>query len=159
MMDVDVVWNGIVRKEVDEQVEWLCWKVVEERKCIFYVVFIFFSFLVLVYNYILVLINFEIYFDLFCDEEFFVVEFVSVFQLKGGVFVVNCNCMMFYEVLGELFCINEKEQKNLVFKNVYQLFGIVVNINDLFQSNLKFSSFGCLILINVLYNYIWEMCQ
>lgn len=159
MMDVDAAWNGTARKEADEQVEWLRWKAAEERKRTLYAVFILSSLLVSAYNHTPALTNSEIYLDLPCDEEFFAAESASVFQSKGGAPAANRNRMTFHEALGELLRTNEKEQKNLALKNVHQPFGTAVNINDLPQSNLKPSSFGCLILINALHNYIWETRQ
>lgn len=158
MMDADNSWNGVARKEADEQAEWLRWKAMEERKRTLYAVFILSSLLVSAYNHTPALTNSEIMLDLPSDEEFFSAETNHVFQARGGVAAANHNRMTFHEALGELLRTNEKQQK-LALNSGHQAFGSAVNVNDLPKSNLKPSTFGCLILINALHNYIWETRQ
>jgi hypothetical protein len=152
-------WNGSGRKDADEQAEWLRWKAVEERKRTLYAVFTLSSLLVSAYNHTPALTNSEILLDLPCDEEFFAAEGPAAFRAKGGIAAANHNRMTFHEALGELLRTNEKQQKKRPFTNVHQPFGSAVNVSDLPKTDLKPSSFGCLILINALHNYIWETRQ
>lgn len=159
MTGMDGSWNETARKETDEQNEWLRWKAVEERKRTLYAVFVLSSLLVSAYNHTPALTNSEIFLDLPCDEEYFAAESILAFQAKGGALAADHNRMTFHDALGELLRTNEKEKKTLSLNNIHQPFGRAVNVQDLPKSNLKPSSFGCLILINALHNYIWETRQ
>lgn len=150
-------WPGM-RTDSEEQAEWIQWKTMEERKRTLYVVFILSSLLVAAYNHTPALTNSEILLDLPCDEEFFSAESSTAFAAKGGIRAANHNRMTFHEALGELLRTNEKQQKQKAF-NAQQGFGPGVNIHDMPTSDLKPSTFGCLILINALHNYIWETRQ
>ncbi|KAK4043840.1 fungal-specific transcription factor domain-containing protein [Parachaetomium inaequale] len=160
MVDADGAggWNGSGREHPGEHAEWLRWKAVEERKRTLYTVFTLSSLLVSAYNHTPALTNSEILLDLPCDEEFFAAETAAVFRAKGGVAAANHNRMTFHEALGQLLRTNEKQHKR-PFTNAHQPFGSAVNASDLPESALKPSSFGCLILINALHNYIWETRQ
>lgn len=165
MADVDAGggWNGSLgRNEADEQAEWLRWKAMEERKRTLYAVFTLSSLLVSAYNHTPALTNSEILLDLPCDEEFFAAESVAAFRAMGGVAAANHNRMTFHEALGELLRSSEKEQKlsSSLASNSRQAFGsAAANVGDLPKSDLKPSSFGCLVLINAIHNYIWETRQ
>lgn len=158
MADADNSWNGAARKDSDEQAEWLRWVAMEQRKRTLYAVFIISSLLVSAYNHTPALTNSEIRLDLPSEEEFFAAESSIAFQAKGGVAAANHNRMTFHQALGELLRTNDKQQK-LALKNANQPFGSAVNTSDLPKSNLKPSTFGCLVLINALHNYIWETRQ
>ncbi|EQB52091.1 hypothetical protein CGLO_08314 [Colletotrichum gloeosporioides Cg-14] len=153
----DANWPGM-RTDPEEQAEWIQWKTMEERKRTLYVVFILSSLLVAAYNHTPALTNSEILLDLPCDEEFFSAESSTAFAAKGGIRAANHNRMTFHEALGELLRTNEKQQKQKAF-NAQQGFGPGVNIHDMPTSDLSPSTFGCLILINALHNYIWETRQ
>jgi hypothetical protein len=160
MLDADGAggWNGSERKNADEHAEWLHWKAMEERKRTLYAVFTMSSLLVSAYNHSPALTNSEILLDLPCDEEFFAAESAAAFRATGGVAAANHNRMTFHEALGQLLRTNEKQQTRPL-TDVRQPFGSSVNVSDLPKSDLKPSSFGCLILINALHNYIWETRQ
>lgn len=158
MMDMDGIWNGGAGKEIDEQAEWLRWVAMEERKRTLYTIFILSSLLVSAYNHTPALTNSEVLLDLPCDEVFFAAESARAFCAKGGIAAANHNRMTFHEALGELLRMNEKEQK-MGFNAGHQSLGSAGNINDLPKIDLKPSSFGCLVLINALHNYIWETRQ
>lgn len=151
-------WNGSRSKDAGEQAEWLRWKAAEERKRTLYVVFTLSSLLVSAYNHSPALTNSEILLDLPCDEEFFAAESPAAFRAMGGIAAANHNRMTFHEALGELLRTNEKQQKR-PFTNVHQPFGSAVHAGDLTGTGLKPSSFGCLVLIHALHNYIWETRQ
>jgi hypothetical protein len=149
-------WNGSGGKQADEHAEWLRWKAMEERKRTLYAVFTLSSLLVLAYNHSPALTNSEILLDLPSDEEFFAAESATAFWAKGGVAAANHNRMTFHEALGGL--LRTKSHKRPV-SNAHQRFGSAGAAGDLPKSDLKPSSFGCLVLINALHNYIWETRQ
>ncbi|KAH8899138.1 hypothetical protein GQ53DRAFT_817332 [Thozetella sp. PMI_491] len=153
MIDGDGTWTS----EADEHAEWLRWKAMEERKRTLYVVFILSSLLVLAYNHTPALTNSEIHLDLPCDEEFFAAESSATFNVKGGVAGANHNRMSFRETLGKLLSSNAN-QHQLAF-NSHHGIRSAANLEDLPKSDLKPSTFGSLVLINALHNYIWETRQ
>ncbi|KAL1878577.1 hypothetical protein VTK73DRAFT_7755 [Phialemonium thermophilum] len=156
MADDDGSWGSGLKLDGDEHSEWLRWKVMEEKKRTLYAVFILSSFLVSAYNQAPALTNSEILLDLPCDEEFFAAESAAAFFAKGGITVAGHNRMTFHEALGELLRTNEKQQKS-VFGSGHQAYGPIGD--DISKADLKPSSFGSLILINALHNYIWETRQ
>ncbi|KAK5994487.1 hypothetical protein PT974_04964 [Cladobotryum mycophilum] len=155
-MTDDSSWNR--KPEQEEKQEWLQWKKKEERKRTLYAVFIMSSLLVVAYNHTPALTNSEILLDLPCDEEFFAAESSSAFFAKGGVEAANHNNLRFCDALGDLLRTNERQQKHLSsLNNAGQQ--TPVNPADLPTTDLKPSTFGCLVLINALHNYIWETRQ
>ncbi|KAI1849788.1 hypothetical protein JX265_012253 [Neoarthrinium moseri] len=155
--DAEGSWSGI-KAESEEQAEWLRWKTMEERKRTLYTIFILSSLLVSAYNHAPALTNSEILLDLPCDEEFFAAESTAAFRLKGGVRAAGHNRMTFHDALGELLRTNEKQQK-LALGSGSQQFGSSLGSGDMPKPELKPSTFGCLVLINALHNYIWETRQ
>lgn len=151
--DAEGSWSGI-KAESEEQAEWLRWKTMEERKRTLYAIFILSSLLVSAYNHQPALTNSEVLLDLPCDEEFFAAESTAAFRLKGGVRAAGHNRLSFHDALGELLRTNEKQQKLALNSN--QPFGSSASLGDISKSELKPSTFGCLVLINALHNYIWE---
>ncbi len=155
MVDRD---GGTWTSEADEHAEWLRWKAMEERKRTLYVVFILSSLLVSAYNHTPALTNSEIQLDLPCDEEFFSAESSVSFHAKGGVAAANHNRLSFRESLGRLLRLNVG-QNPVAFANGHQGVGSMGGHEDFSKSDLRPSTFGCLILINALHNYIWETRQ
>ncbi|XMA15484.1 hypothetical protein WAI453_008275 [Rhynchosporium graminicola] len=139
-------WNnaGIKSEMLDEQQDWFNWKSMEERKRTLYAVFILSSLLVSAYNHTPALTNSEIMLNLPCDEEFWTAETAQSFYAKGGALMADHNQIKFHEALGELLRSSEKQQQ--------QAYGE-------FVGDLRPSTFGCLVLINALHNYIWETRQ
>ncbi|KAH8668498.1 fungal-specific transcription factor domain-containing protein [Xylariales sp. PMI_506] len=153
--DAEGSWSGI-KPESDEHAEWLRWKTMEERKRTLYCIFILSSLLVSAYNHAPALTNSEILLDLPCDEEFFIAESATAFRLKGGALAAAHNRVTFHDALGELLRTNEKQK--FAMSN-HQPLGSPANLGDLGKTDLKPSTFGCLVLINALHNYIWETRQ
>jgi hypothetical protein len=143
--------GGQTAAEVQQHAEWLRWKAMEERKRTLYAVFILSSLLVAAYNHTPALTNSEILLDLPCDEDFFAAESSAAFHARGGVNVANHNRMTFHEALGDLLRSNEKQRRLSMSGANQPLYAP--------PSSLKPSTFGCLILINALHNYIWETRQ
>jgi hypothetical protein len=149
-MSDDRNWNTNLEPD---QAEWLRWKSGEERKRTLYAVFILSSLLVSAYNHTPALTNSEIYLDLPCDEEFFSAETSAVFHSRGGAEAANHNRMTFHDALGDLLHVNEK-QYQFSFGGQFDNDG-----SDPMSAPLRPSTFGSLILINALHNYIWETRQ
>jgi len=146
--------GGAYKTEVsDEQQAWLNWKTMEERKRTLYAVFILCSLLVSAYNHGPCLTNSEIMLDLPCDEEFWASETASSFNSKGGARMADHNLTTFHDALGELLRTSEKQQQQ---QQQQVASGQAYLPHQLPPSDLKPSTFGCLILINALHNYIWE---
>jgi hypothetical protein len=152
-------WNGGTKAEIPEDhQDWYNWKAMEERKRTLYAVFILSSLLVSAYNHTPALTNSEIMLDLPCDEEFWSAETANSFYAKGGARMADHNQITFHDALGELLRTSEKQQQQHHMIQG-QPFGSSVNTQDLPKSDLKPSTFGCLVLINALHNYIWETRQ
>ncbi|EXL96894.1 zinc finger protein ADR1 [Fusarium odoratissimum NRRL 54006] len=149
-MSDDRNWNTNLEPD---QAEWLRWKSGEERKRTLYAVFILSSLLVSAYNHTPALTNSEIYLDLPCDEELFSAETSAVFHSRGGAEAANHNRMTFHDALGDLLHVNEK-QHQFSFGGQFDTDG-----SDPMSAPLRPSTFGSLILINALHNYIWETRQ
>lgn len=157
-MTDDVTWNK--KAESEEKQEWIQWKTAEERKRTLYAVFIMSSLLVTAYNHTPALTNSEITLDLPCEEDFFNAESSTAFFAKGGVEAANYNRMTFYAALGELLRSNEKQQQQMALhKNGQHQVPSGNGNGDMSGSDPRPSTFGCLILINALHNYIWETRQ
>ncbi|TVY83474.1 Respiration factor [Lachnellula suecica] len=140
----------------DDQREWYSWKTMEERKRTLYAVFILSSLLVSAYNHAPALTNSEIMLDLPCEEEFWAADSASSFYAKGGAQMANHNQVTFHDALGELLRTGEKQQQHQAQGSS---FGAGMNPQDLPKSDLRPSTFGCLVLINSIHNYIWETRQ
>ncbi|KAF4987576.1 hypothetical protein FGRMN_10289 [Fusarium graminum] len=151
-MGEDGNWN--LNMEPD-QTEWLRWKSAEERKRTLYAVFILSSLLVSAYNHTPALTNSEIFLDLPCDEDFFAAESSAVFHARGGADGANHNRMTFHDALGDLLHANEK-QHQFSFNGQ---FDPSIDGRDPMDAPLRPSTFGSLVLINALHNYIWETRQ
>ncbi|TVY32973.1 Respiration factor [Lachnellula subtilissima] len=141
----------------EDQQEWHSWKDMEERKRTLYAVFILSSLLVSAYNHAPALTNSEIMLDLPCDEEFWAADSASSFYSKGGAHMAGHNQVTFHDALGELLRTSEKQQQLQVAQG--QSFGSNPNPQEVPKSDLRPSTFGCLVLINSIHNYIWETRQ
>lgn len=137
--------------EADGHAEWLRWKGMEERKRTLYAVFVLSSLLVAAYNHTPTLTNAEILLDLPCDEEFYEAENSSTFNTRGGVAAATWNTVSFHDAFAELVRTNERKRRMSMATGQC--------VNELPPSELKPSTFGCLVLINALHNYIWETRQ
>ncbi|THV49427.1 hypothetical protein BGAL_0195g00040 [Botrytis galanthina] len=157
MINGDDAMNAFIKTEnLDDEQEWHQWKTAEERKRTLYAIFILSSMLVSAINHVPFLTNSEIESDLPCNEEFWSAESASSFNALGGSKMANHNQNTFKAALGELLQAGNRQQYQHAQT---QHFGNGHNAQDLPQSDLKPSTFGCLILINALHNYIWETRQ
>ncbi|KHO01200.1 uncharacterized protein MAM_00201 [Metarhizium album ARSEF 1941] len=147
-------WTHV--SEQEEHEKWLRWKSMEERKRTVYVIFILSSLAVASFNHSPALSNSEISLDLPCDEEFFAAESGDVFASQGGVEAANHNRLTFFDSLAGLLRTSERQRS---VGNSKAQFGSPLTTADAPLTNLRPSTFGCLVLIYALHNYIWETRQ
>ena len=152
-------WNGAGSYSiVDAHNEWYCWKLGEERKRTLYAVFILSSLLVSAYNHAPALMNSEIGLDLPCDEALWAAESAETWHLLGGNAMPDPRSLSFASALSSLLTANQRPQQGLY--GVRQACDPSdLKFEDLPRSDIQPSTFGCLILINALHNYIWETRQ
>ena len=148
-------WNSIITEPDDS--DWHAWKVAEERKRTLYAVFILSSLLVSAYNHAPALTNSEIRLDLPCDEEFWSAENAQVWRTMGGAAMSEAKLVTFGAALGHLLTAAQRQQRRS--NNSVRAGGADLNSGEQSESELKPSTFGCLILVNALHNYIWETRQ
>lgn len=124
--------------------QWMRWKEKEERKRTLFAVFILSSLLVTAYNQPPAIMNSEVLLDLPCDEDLWTADSPQEWMNRGGAKAANAGAMRFETALLTLLHGNQRQHYTNGFGNGY------------YDSQLKPSTFGCLVLINALHNYIWE---
>lgn len=134
--------------------DWLDWKNSEERKRTLYSIFVLSSMLVMAYNRSPALTNSEIRLDLPCDEELWSAESSQIWRNLGGMSMVQSRSIPFAGALTHLLTAAQREKQN-ASQNLSSNIARQQNQNFI----LKPSSFGCLVLIHALHNYIWETRQ
>ena len=142
-------WSSILTEPDDS--DWYGWRIMEERKRTLYAVFILSSLLVSAYNHPPALTNSEIRLDLPCDEELWSAENAQAWRGLGGVALSESRTIPFGAALGHLLTAAQRQQRRSSNASF--------NAEDPPESELKPSTFGCLILVNALHNYIWETRQ
>jgi Fungal specific transcription factor domain len=148
-------WNSIMTETDDS--DWQEWKIVEERKRTLYAVFILSSLLVSAYNHPPALTNSEIRLSLPCEENLWAAETAATWRSMGGAAVAESHPVMFNAALGHLLTAAQRQHHQP--RSSDAPFGSGIRMQTLPESDLKPSTFGCLILINALHNYIWETRQ
>lgn len=116
--------------------QWLRWKEKEERKRTFFAVFILSTLLVTAYNQPPAIMNSEVLLELPCEEDLWTAENYQDWIARGGLNAGNGNGMLFETALLTLLHPNQRHLQQ--------------------GGQLVPSTFGCLVLINALHNYIWE---
>ncbi|PGH13858.1 hypothetical protein AJ79_03426 [Helicocarpus griseus UAMH5409] len=151
----DVHANGMNTQVWHEHREWMKWKIVEERKRTLFAIFTLSSLLVSAYNHAPALMNSEIRLDLPCDEQLWGAESAQAWASLGGA-TVHYRGIPFSGALTTLLTASQRRQSNSPPQNQF----LSGSPNDgLDQNDLKPSTFGCLVLIHALHNYIWETRQ
>ena len=142
----------------DLRTQWLQWKEVEERKRTLFAIFILSSLLTTAYNQTPTIMNSEILLDLPCDEELWTAETAQEWQNRGGLAAAEDNAISFAGALSTLLTANQRQGVNgnaVSYSNGDSTANAqavdVIPIHD-----MRPSTFGCLVLINALHNYIWE---
>jgi hypothetical protein len=139
-------WTSMLNES--EEVDWMEWKVTEERKRTLYAVFLLSSMLVMAYNHAPALTNSEIRLELPCDEELWAAETSQAWQAMGGAEQANSKATTFASALSHLLMASQRQRKSMSGHS-----------SSTPEIELKPSTFGCLILVNALHNYIWETRQ
>ncbi|KAI9876670.1 MAG: hypothetical protein M1830_005985 [Pleopsidium flavum] len=154
-------WNRHARQDhTEDYTEWYHWKLVEERKRTLYAIFILSSLLVSAYNHAPALTNSEIRLDLPCAEDLWAAESPQAWYAKGGAAIAEQSAIPFSAALTSLLTAGQRQQQHhRLAQSYHQPFGFGLKLEDLPESELRPSTFGCLVLINALHNYIWETRQ
>lgn len=138
--------------------EWQRWRIAEERKRTLYAIFILSSLLVTSYNHAPALMNSEIRLDLPCDEELWAAETAEAWAAVKSSGAAEQSPTSFASALSYLLTASHRYPCRQ-FYQLNQSFGSSMKPEDLPENELRPSTFGCLILINALHNYIWETRQ
>ncbi|KAB8277640.1 fungal-specific transcription factor domain-containing protein [Aspergillus minisclerotigenes] len=136
-----------------ERKDWLDWKIVEERKRTLYAIFTLSCFLVSAYNHAPALTNSEIRLDLPCEEDLWAAESPQAWRKKGGP-LASQKDLSFPSALTTLLTASQREQSQSQTPTSNN-----TTSEDSSNNDLKPSTFGCLVLIYALHNYIWETRQ
>ncbi|KAI4168429.1 MAG: hypothetical protein LQ343_006438 [Gyalolechia ehrenbergii] len=138
--------------------EWQNWRTTEERKRTLYAIFILSSLLVTSYNHAPALMNSEIRLDLPCDEELWAAETAEAWAAVKSSGAAEQIPTSFASALSSLLTASHRYPCRQSYQ-FNQPFGSSIKPDDLPESDLRPSTFGCLVLINALHNYIWETRQ
>ena len=142
----------------DSQNEWHNWRIGEERKRTLYAVFILSSLLVSAYNHAPALMNSEILLDLPCDEGLWAADSAETWRFLGGLALAEQRTVSFSFALSSLLTASKRQIENQ-YRLSQPLERSALKFDDLPESEIQPSTFGCLVLINALHNYIWETRQ
>ena len=139
--------------------EWHTWKLAEERRRTLYAVFILSSVLVSAYNHAPALTNSEIRLDLPCDEDIWAADSPDAWYALGGNIVTEHRATPFAAALSSLLTASQRHHRHPhQIPQIPQIYGSPSGL-DLPPVDFQPSTFGCLVLINALHNYIWETRQ
>ncbi|KAJ5159548.1 uncharacterized protein N7482_006552 [Penicillium canariense] len=147
-------WMSNSFGQPEERRDWLNWKVVEERKRTLYAIFVLSSFLVSAYNHAPALTNSEIRLELPCEEDLWAAESPQAWKKMGGQ-TATTKGVSFSAALTSLLTASQREQQN---QSSNSFFG-GDSADDPTNAENRPSTFGCLVLIYSLHNYIWETRQ
>lgn len=138
---------------------WYKWKVAEERKRTLYAVYILSSMLVSAYNHSPALTNSEILLDLPCEEDIWAAESYEAWIAMGGQHGINARAVTFADALGWLLGASQRQPHG--YYNTMRMNPLQTSTydRDLPPVDMPISTFGCLVLIHSLHNYIWETRQ
>lgn len=143
----------------DEYMQWRRWIAAEERKRTLFAIFHMSSLLVSAYNHAPALMNSEIQLDLPCDEELWSAESARTWAIMRNSSPLEKNGIPFTSALSTLLSASQSPNELFRTRPCSQPFGPGMPLQELPQSDLRPSTFGCLILIDALHNYIWETRQ
>ena len=151
-------WSGYTSHPGFElENEFVAWKTTEERKRSLYAIFILSSLLVSAYNSTPALMNSEILLDLPCDEHLWAAESAEHWRALGGSAAADQNATSFASALSYLLTASQRPPQMRQMSQPQDASSKAAV--RAFESNFKPSTFGCLVLINAMHNYIWETRQ
>ena len=142
----------------DIQNEWHHWRVGEERKRTLYAVFILSSLCVSAYNHAPALMNSEIGLELPCDERLWSADSAESWRSIADSLFPGQSKLSFAAALSSLLTASQLPQQ-MTHRLPHSSDQSNYDVENLPESNIKPSTFGCLVLINALHNYIWETRQ
>lgn len=144
--------------ETDLQTQWITWKTAEERKRTLFAIFIVSSLMTTAYNHTPTIMNSEILLDLPCDEGLYNAETALQWQQLGGLALAEQSAVSFAGALSTLLTANQRQGRNYASSayNSNNPLGALQAGDGMADNELRPSTFGCLVLINALHNYIWE---
>lgn len=145
---------------LDEHSQWIRWKTREERKRTLFAVFILSSLTVTALNHPPRILNSELHLNLPCEEDLWNADNAQVWSALGGVVAADHNAVTFADALTFLLTASQRQQPEFQNHSSYpQPFGSTLPLEELPESELKPSTFGCYVLINAIHVYIWETRQ
>lgn len=140
--------------------EWHAWRIAEERKRTLYAVFVLSSLLVSAYDHAPALMNSEIRLELPCDEDVWAADSAEAWRFLCETHMAEQRPVSFASALSSLLTASQREAQNQwTSQSCNQPFGLGVKLESIADSDIRPSTFGCLILINALHNYVWETRQ
>lgn len=139
--------------ETDLQTQWYTWKEAEERKRTFFAIFILSALLTTAYNHPTTIMNSEIKLDLPCDEYLWSAESAQEWQNRGGLAAAEDSAVSFADALA--FLLTAKHRPKSTSNGSNGAASMQPNMGTQ-ESQLRPSTFGCLVLINALHNYIFD---
>ena len=144
----------------DEHTQWIQWKKAEERKRTYFAVFAMSSLLVSAYAHAPRILNSEIRLELPCEEDLWSADNSQAWTAMGGPMFAQSKGLSFNAAMTYLLEASMRQQANPQAHNSYsQAFGAQTAMNDVIESDIRPSTFGCYVLINALHVYIWETRQ
>lgn len=146
--------SGSNKHTTDLHTRWIEWKTGEERKRCLFAIFVLSSLLTTAYNQTPTIMNSEILLDLPCDEELYSAESAEEWQHRGGLAAAEASSISFASALSTLLTANQR-QGNKFTPSAYNS-SSASGVSQADAEELRPSTFGCLVLINALHNYIWE---
>lgn len=149
-------WNLNGGHVTESQDEWYRWKLDEERKRTLYAVFILSSLLVSAHNHPPALSNKEIRLDLPCNESIWAADSPGAWMHMGGE---TQKQMSFPSALSFLLTADLREHGAPSQFDPPSVSSLCSGDSPEGNLDLKTSTFGCLVLINALHNYVWETRQ
>jgi len=154
-------WNINASQGGSNEAMWNSWKVAEERKRTLYAVFILSSMLVSAYNHAPALTNSEIRLDLPCEDDMWTADSAEAWVAMGGNSAIEQKNTLFSSALSSLLTASQRQKHNPqhLSQAYCQRLGAGFPASDLPPVDFEPSTFGCLVLINALHNYIWETRQ
>lgn len=156
----DLFQRASLSDSTDEHSQWIQWKKAEERKRTYFAVFSMSSLLVSAYAHAPRILNSEIRLDLPCEEDLWSVDNPQAWVAMGGPMIAQTKGLSFNAAMTYLLEASMRQQSEPRVQNTYsQTFGGNQNLNDVVESEIRPSTFGCYVLINALHVYIWETRQ
>jgi hypothetical protein len=149
---------GFSASSDEDETAWRHWVNAEERKRTLYSIYNMSSLLVSGYNHAPAIMNSEILLDLPCEEEVWSAESAAIWNARGGAHLAKHKAISFAAALSRLLMACQ----NISYQNPMHSgapLGSGMLMADLPPSDLRPSTFGCLVLINALHNFVWETRQ